>query len=249
MKKLFETDINEDFRRAIVSQYFLMIFTFLMAIVVRAHEETLFHFSFIVELILLGIVFKFYFQAQKFKNYAYWGITFLLGVLLVKNIFYYTFLNHDLFILYITFLAFMFLGINSYVMSSPLFYPRVQWWEYDFRYRGDLKTLIKLEHSHYEARLTDFRRSACCVEAFDYIDLDREITLEILYKDKTYIIDGVIKTNKVIVPGRPIRYGIKFDINNEDIKVVYNTIRTIWNENKRAKIRSKFSENKTNEIC
>lgn len=242
MRKLFEIDINEDYRRAIISQYFLMIFTFLLSIVVRTHERSIIDFGFIVELALLILVFRFYFQAQKNRNYAYWGISFLVAGYILMNVLHYTFIDYNIFILYISFLAAIFLGINSYVMSSPLFYPRVQWWEYDYRYRGDLKTLVTQKDERFEGRLTDLRRGSGCVEVFNYVELDSDITLEVKLYEKIYIISGTVKTTRQITPGRPIRYGIKFDLTYESTKKIYNEIVKVWDEIKKAKIRTKFSE-------
>lgn len=242
MKSLFEIDINEDFRRAIISQYFLMIFTFLLSIVVRTHERSILEFSFLIEIVLLILVFKFYFQAQKNRNYAYWGLTFLLSGYLVMNVLHYTFIDYDIFILYISFLAGIFLAINSYVMSSPLFYPRVQWWEYDFRYRGDLKTMIRDHDDTYEGRVTDLRRGCGSVEAFSYIQPDCIVTLEIIIYDKVYILQGTVKTTKQVTPGRPFRYGMKFNLADDSIKSVYLELKKVWDESKKAKLRNKFLE-------
>lgn len=242
MKSLFEIDINEDFRRAIISQYFLMIFTFLLSIVVRTHERSVIEFSFLIEIILLVLTFKFYFQAQKNRNYAYWGITFLIAGFLLMNVLHYTFVDYDIFILYISFLATIFLAINSYVMSSPLFYPRVQWWEYDFRYRGDLKTIIRDHYDSYEGRVTDLRRGCGCIEAFRYIQPENTVNLEISIQDKVYILQAIVKTTKQVTPGRPLRYGIKFNLADDNIKSTYLEIKKIWDENKKAKLRNKFLE-------
>lgn len=247
MRKLFEIDINEDFRRAIISQYFLMIFTFLLCLTVRTHERSIIQFGFVIEFLIIAIVFRFYFQAQKKRNYAYWGLTFLVGGYLFFNILHYTFVDYNIFILYITFLAGIFLAINSYVMSSPLFYPRVQWWEYDFRYRGDLKIIVKDGSACFDGRLTDLRRGSGSVEIFGYLNLDSTIEIELDLDEHIYQITGEIKTNKQTTPGRPTRYGVKFDMSDTDIKKIYNDIKRQWDHNKKAKIRNKFSSIK-NEI-
>lgn len=247
MRKLFEIDINEDYRRAIISQYFLMIFTFLLSITVRTHERSIIDFGFVLEFILLILIFRFYFRAQKKRNYAYWGITFLIGGFLFFNVLHYTFIDYDIFILYISFLAGIFLAINSYVMSSPLFYPRVQWWEYDFRYRGDLKIIVKDGSACFEGRLTDLRRGSGCVEVFGYIPLDSTIRIELTLNDQVYMIAGEVKTNKQVTPGRPTRYGVKFDISDNEIKSTYLEIKNHWDHNKNARFRNKFAGIEDNE--
>jgi hypothetical protein len=242
MKKLFEIDINEDYRRAIISQYFLMIFTFILSIVVRIHERSIIQFSFLVELLLFTMLFRFYFKAQNHRNYAYWGISFLLLGFLLKNILQYTFMDYNIFILYMAFLALIFLALNCYVMSSPLFYPRVQWWEYDYRYRGELRATIENKNNKFEGRLTDLRRGSGCVEAFEYIELEDSLELEVLIDNKEFILEGQVKTLKQLTPGRPIRYGVKFDLSDLNKKNTYYDLKKIWDENKRVKLRNKFAE-------
>lgn len=248
MKKTFEIDINEDFKRAIISQYFLMIFTLLLSIVIRTHEKSVIEFSFLVEISLLGFLFKSYFSAQKHRNYAYWGITFIIAGYLLMNVLHYTFVEYEIFILYISFLAAIFLVINSYVMSSPLFYPRVQWWEYDFRFRGDLKAVISIENKKIHGRVTDLRRGCASIDAFKYFSLNSEVLIEIQLNTKTYLLNGTIKTTKQVTPGRPIRYGVKFSLNDESRKHDYIEIKKIWDENKKAKFRNKFTGLENDEI-
>lgn len=127
-------------------------------------------------------------------------------------------------------------------MSSPLFYPRVQWWEWDFRYRGDLKTIVKIGEKSFEGRVTDLRRGSGSIEAFDYIALDSVVTLEVTVDEKVYIVDAIVKTTKQVTPGRPIRYGMKFELSDDAVKETYTKIIKVWNESKKAKLRNKFSE-------
>lgn len=248
VKKLFEIDINDDFRRAIISQYFLAFFTIVLSLTTAAMDKTLFHLSFFVEIFILIGMFNFYFKAQKNRNYAYWTISFLLGLYILMDILIFTFVTYDIFVLYISFLASIFLFINCYVMSSPLFFPRVQWWEYDFRYRGDLKSLIRCEDKIYQARLTDLRRNLACVEAFDYLPLGSEINLETQFEGKLYSLKATVKTSKEIIQGRPLRYGIKFSFEDEGSKEILSNLSKLWDKNKKVKIRNKFSKDKINEV-
>jgi len=244
MRKLFEIDINEDFKSAIISQYFLMIFTFLVIITGRMHERSFFQISFLVEIVLAALTFKFLFQAQKQRNYAYWGITIIVGIYLFVNLLHYTFIDYNILNLYVVFISSFFLLLNSYIMSSPLFFPRVQWWEWDFRYRGDLKALIKYNDKIIESRLTDLRRHAGCIEAFEYISLDTEVMLEVVFEDDIYEIPCSIKTNKQVIPGRPMRYGVKFNLLNELNKINLSKLSKVWSENKKVKLRRKFADDK-----
>ncbi|MCO4755536.1 MAG: hypothetical protein KC478_13725, partial [Bacteriovoracaceae bacterium] len=144
------------------------------------------------------------------------------------------------------FLSGLFLSINCYIMSSPIFFPRVQWWEYDFRYRGDLKSLIKLPGRNIESRVTDLRRNAACVESFAPLDLGTSVELEVEHDGVVYIVPASIRTSKEYVKGRPIRYGIIFDLSDEHNKSQFQKLRKLWNRNKKVKIRNKFTELKEN---
>lgn len=240
MKKFFEIDINDDFRRAIISQYFLMFFTFVLSLLTAFKDRTFLNFGFLIELILLVLAFNFYFKAQKNRNYAYWTLSFFIGLYILLDLLRFTFVHYDILVLYIGFLAFIFLFINCYVMSSPLFYPRVQWWEYDFRYRGDLKAHLRFEDQLYFARLTDLRRGAACVEAFDYLPLNSKVELEAEFENDIFVLKGVIKTNKEVVPGRPLRYGLKFELEDPESRKTLSKLISIWNKNIKVKLRNKF---------
>lgn len=246
MKKLFEIELNEDYKSSLISQYILMFITLSLSVMVRAHEKTFIEFNFVLEFLLLVALFNFYFKAQKQRNYSFWGISLILGLYLLKVILKYTFIDYQIFILYLSFFAALFLFINCYIMSSPLFFPRVQWWEYDFRYRGDLKSFIKLPKKAIESRVTDLRREAACVESFERLELDTKIELEVEHENVVYVAPATIKTSKEYVKGRPIRYGIVFDLTKEQVKNDFGKLKKLWNKNKKVKIRRKFAEIKEN---
>lgn len=130
-------------------------------------------------------------------------------------------------------------------MSSPLFYPRVQWWEYDFRYRGDLKTMVKHQDKTYEARLTDLRRDAGCVELFENLSIDDTIKLEIDFNGKVYGISAIVKTITELLPGRPLRYGVKIDIKDVHHKNNFLDLKRSWSESNKVKLRRKFTKIKS----
>lgn len=242
VKTFFELDLNEDYKRSRVVQYVLGFLTLSLSIMTRTIDNAIIEFGFLFEILIIIGAFNFYFKAQKNRNYAFWGISVLLGLFFLKLLLKYTFVNYNLLVLYLTFLAILFLLINCYIMSSPLFYPRVQWWEYDFRYRGDLKSIIKIQEKSYKSRITDLRRGAACVESFENIALNEEVLIEYNNHDSHFELCGVVKTSKEIIQGRPIRYGVEFYLRNDKEKENYNGLLNVWNNTNRLKIRRKFED-------
>lgn len=242
VKRIFELELNEDYKRSQIVQYILGFLTIALSIITRTHDRTIIEFGFLFEIIVIIGAFNFYFKAQKNRNYAFWGISALLGLFYFKLILKYTFVEYNLLILYISFLASIFLAINSYIMSSPLFFPRVQWWEYDFRYRGDLKSILKIGKESFNSRITDLRRGAACVEAFEKIQLNEEVIVEYYNSSKQFELKGIVKTSKEIIQGRPIRYGVDFFIRDEKEKKNYEKLLKEWNNINRVKVRRKFKD-------
>lgn len=244
MKKLSELDFNEDYKRSKVTQFVLMGLTFVGFILVRTHERSFFNFDFFLELAFLIATFRFYLRAHRYRNFAFWGVSALIGVYQLKNILHFTFIEYDIIILYVTFLAMLFLLITCYVLSSPLYYPRVQWWEYDFRYRGDLKAELTFDEKTINGRLMDFRRMAASIDSFEFIELGKKLEVKVQFGEKNYQITGEIKTRREMIPGRPVRYGIAFNSQTEKEKSVYKELARVWNLNKKVNIRRKFEQYK-----
>ena len=242
MRKLLEISTPEEEKRAILTQIALALITVALAIFVRRHDRNFFDIDFVVEIFVLVAMFRFYVRAYKNKNYAYWGISGLIGCYLLRHILHFTFIEYDIFILYLGFLGAIFLSINCFVMSSPLYYPRVQWWEYDFRYRGDLKAIIKKGAEQYEARVIDLRRGCVSLETFEYIDLGTEVESEVQYGSKIYSMTGTLKTLRQLVPGRPYRYGVNLKFDEDTDRKTYMELKKIWSLNKKVKLRRKFTE-------
>lgn len=242
-RKIFDIDMYDEFKRAQIIQVFITILTFSLSFIVRKHDRSVFSFSYFLELIFLISLFKFYFQAQKNRNYSYWGITFIIIFYLLRAILQYTFIEYYPVILYVAFLSLIFVGINTYFMSSPLFYPRVQWWEYDFRFRGDFKVLARSNEKSFDARLTDLRRNAACLECFEHFFPGEKIVIHLDYESTSYDLPVIVKIISQQIPGRPYRYGVLFIFEDSTDKKLFNNLKKLWDEQNKVKLRNKFKEN------
>ncbi|MBD64147.1 MAG: hypothetical protein CME62_03005 [Halobacteriovoraceae bacterium] len=244
MRKLLEVQNNEDIKKSQFINYGLTLLVASLFILVHASERNFFDFSFYLEGFFVFTVLRFYGKSHKNKNYAFWGLTVLLFIYLTMTILEFTFVSYNIFILYFSFLAFIFLMVNSYIMSSPLYYPRIQWWEYDFRYAGELKATARVNGLEFESRVADLRRNAASILAFDVLPLGAEMQVEIPYEDKVFKIIGTITTQREVIAGRPMRYGITLDESKEPNKSQVPALKKIWKSHKRANLRRKFSDHK-----
>lgn len=93
-------------------------------------------------------------------------------------------------------------------MNRPIFYPKINWTEYDFRHRKDKRVKIKInEDEIIKARIYDLRRGEASLLCFDELELDKEY--ELLNSDaEPYAKARVLSQRKALL-GRPIAHGVK----------------------------------------
>ncbi len=198
-------------------------------------------FSFVVQLTFLSMVAKFYRRALRNLFYTYWNITLLCfiyyGVALVRNL---LILDHPgTAMLY--FINIILIATASYIISSPLYYPIVNWWEYDFRFRADLRIWVLLKNDKLRSRLTDLRRGAGCVVMFEQFNVGEIINIQVELLGKPFEFPVKIMSKKEPILGRTVIYGVKFLFDNLEREQRFKLLVNYWKENKRLKIRSKFS--------
>jgi hypothetical protein len=127
-----------------------------------------------------------------------------------------------------------------YQLSSPIYYPRFNWWEYDFRYRDDLKIKVKNEESEHDARLTDLRRHAGCVALFEEINIGKEIVVSAKIENESVNLRGIVMSKRRELLGRPYIYGIQFKFDSKTNKKRYSHLMKLWKIGKNIKKRSKL---------
>lgn len=242
MKKLLEEVSNEEAKKITLTLYIFNALFFTLFMLVRTSEMRVFEIGFFFELIFIIGIIRFYTRALKNKNYALWGFTLVMSIYIILRILHFTFINYNLLVLYIAFLAGVFLISLSYLMSSPLYFPRIQWWEYDFRYRGELKALASYMGEDVEVRLADLRRGCASILAFEHMDLGKEISIKVPFGKSEYFIKGRLKTAREDIPGRPIRYGIIIKFASPEQRKAHLELKKIWKLHKKANIRRKFAD-------
>lgn len=184
-----------------------------------------------------------YFKTIKNRYYTFWTFSVTFVLYLIYNLYqqWFIYQQEHIFLLYLLVLIFIF--IIMYLLYSPLYYPRVSWWEYDFRYKDDLKIHVTYGNEEYKARLTDLRRQAGCVAMFEEVKMGEEI---IIHADSTdengekVILRAVVMSKRKDIIGRPIIYGVQFKFNDHKNKIRYKTLEILWNKEKNNKKKLKF---------
>jgi hypothetical protein len=194
----------------------------------------------IFSLVFFGIFFKFYYKALSELLYTFWGLSLFLFPYLLYSFVYslsygeYT-MGGDFYLLMIVLHVLM-----LYLMSSPVYYPRVPWWEYDFRYRVDLKINVYLEDQKFDGRLTDLRRSAGCIVMFKEMKLGSEVTIDPKIEETDFTLKCVLTSLSEQIPGRGFSYGVKFIFKDSEAKANFSSFMELWNKRNKVKIQEKF---------
>lgn len=201
------------------------------------------NFSFIFQFILLLFAYNFYFTALSHLYYSYWNMSLIFGVYyLVSSSRNFLVLDNPM-IGMLFFLSLMLLLISCYIISSPLYYPRFHWWEYDFRFRADIRCWVEVDGNQYRGRLSDLRRGASCLELFTSMPVGHQIQIYTQILNQNFYLLAEVRSRREPIIGRSIIYGIKFIDSDLEHKQRLKFLTNYWNESKKIKIRNKFTSN------
>ena len=227
---------------------FLTLCQFLLVLVGFVAEafvtQSVLNFSFIFQLILLIAAYNFYYSALSNLFYSYWNISLIFAIYylvsLTRN---FLVVGHP--VIGILFLfSLCFLVIACYIISSPLYFPRVHWWEYDFRFRADIRCSVDVDGQQFKGRLSDLRRGAACLELFSHTQVGQPIQINLEILNQNFTLFAEVRSKREPIIGRSIIYGIKFVNNDLEHKQRLRLLTNYWHESKKIKIRNKFAAQK-----
>ena len=215
----------------------------------------LYGFALFLALGLLGELFS---QGMRL-GLLFWGIVLSLSFKSLRQVllnFQYSFWSFALgFAIYLVFsmlgaesslvtncylLALALLAWLCATVSSPLFYPRITWWEYDFRFRGELKINAHLSNQCIVGRLTDLRREAGCVVLFEKLSSGTEFNIDYKHGEETNTYLVKVMSQRSSTMGRGYTYGVKFLFSANADRNNFQRLCHLWKTIKRAKRRAKF---------
>jgi len=204
------------------------------------------------KLIVFVFIYRLYFKVIQNLYYSYWTFSvclmFYFGIGFFQGLFFF----EISIISYNYLLGMLFLFIEMYTLSSPIYYPMVKWWIYDFRYRNDVKIIvyhfsdIKKERK-ISGRLTDVRRGAGCITLFNDFPVGESllVLLKTDFRELDFKVEIVSKRETLM--GRGVTYGVRFAFRSEEEKEGFKSFVENWQEEDLQKRKSRFKLAKKSE--
>lgn len=188
---------------------------------------------------VISAIYHLFYRTVKSLYYTFWAFTGVLGLYLITNIVEGMASNATVGVVYLLVLGLIFLSIEAYILSSPIYYPRVSWWEYDFRYRNELKTWVTSKTMSADGRLGDLRRGAGYLSSFRKYSRGEKLQLRVdTSEERTFEVEIMSKRQYSL--GRPVTYGIKFHFKNEEEENNYFKFCDNWKSDKNLKKKQRF---------
>jgi len=238
LKKLNLQNSYDKVKLLTLLQFLLVICAFIAEAFVT---QSLLNFSFIFQFILLVAAYNFYYKALLNLYFSYWNMS------LIFSIYYLVSMARNIFVIGHPMIGFLFMAstifliIACYIISSPLYYPRFHWWEYDFRFRADIRCWVEADGNQYRGRLSDLRRGAACLELFNQLQIGHAIQINVEILNQSFTLFAEIRSKREPIIGRSIVYGLKFVNYDLEQKQRLKFLTNYWRESKKIKIRNKFA--------
>jgi hypothetical protein len=232
-KRKFLAKFQEDFTRSL---YFQNLFSALMLLSL-IEEFRLGHHNFksLIWVAIVAYFLRIFYKSLQKLLYTFWTMTFVFSVYCLYGLIKAQSLDSST-LLVIYLIALLILVIQSYVLSSPIYYPQVRWWEYDFRYRHDLKVSVECEGINVEGRLTDLRRGAACVLSFEDFSVGSTVEIKYISAEEMLIANAEIVSKREYSIGRGISYGIRFQFKSKEQKLRLREFSKLWTKEQKQKI-------------
>ncbi|MFZ4712954.1 MAG: hypothetical protein ACOYL6_04550 [Bacteriovoracaceae bacterium] len=241
-----EIQLNREHKQAYYLQFYTMIMLFLslnIEVVMGIHR---FDFVHIIKLIFWLTFYNLYFKTLYRLELYFWMFSAVVVLYMTVSLLWgiLTGQSYILFYLYLT--ANVAMWMELYMMSSPIFFPRTSWWEYDFRFRPDLKIQVELHQGaqveSFEGRMTDIRRQAACVVLFQDLARKKKIVIRCTQENMNAEFNAVVISKREYSFGRGLTYGVKLQLKTSEEKKRFKEFHRGWNQMLKKKLQTKFKE-------
>ncbi|MCK5074606.1 MAG: hypothetical protein KAQ98_14340 [Bacteriovoracaceae bacterium] len=237
--KFLDFKLKQDFDRIKILHWGHFICIMLALLLEMYHGITGWFFGFVI-MVVAGILYRLYFRTINNLYYTTWTFSFFVFVYLLVGFLGAVFGHHITVLTQIYFLAIVLLAVESYLLSSPIYFPRVSWWEYDFRYRADLKVEVNVADKVMEGRLTDLRRAAGCVVVFEEVDVGEIMNIKTIEGNIALVAEIMSKRENIL--GRGVVYGVKFHFQRGEERNNFLTLCKFFKEKKLFQKKIKFKK-------
>jgi hypothetical protein len=235
--KFIDFKLKQDFDRIVILHYCHFIILSMLLLIEFLSGFTGF-LSSLIKIGFLFFIYKMYFKMMRNFYYTFWTFSFFIFLYMLVGLWNGFFVYSHIPIAWLYFLAIIALAVECYYLSSPLYYPRVSWWEYDFRFRDDLKVEIIVDNQKMSGRLTDIRRNAGCVVLFESLKTGAVIDLKTIEGEIELVAEIVSKRFNNV--GRGIIYGVKFHFKQRDDRNNFLSLCRFFENRKRINKKSKY---------
>jgi hypothetical protein len=194
-------------------------------------------FSFVFASGAVSVYFYFLSRLQRRLYYSFWSFFGILCFYLLYKV-----LTQPIFSMEsVAFISsLILLGIMAYSLWSPIFYPIVSWWEYDFRYRDDLRVKVIANDEKSDGRLTDLRKGAGCIASFKTFKVGDEIEIEPFEDLDSVRFRVEIMSKRKYSLGRPFNYGVRFVLDGGSDNHLFKNFVRFWKNERKLKMKKKF---------
>ena len=214
---------------------FLLFLSFYLEIANGIHGLGVFF-----KVLIFLVFYRYFYKTARDLYYSYWTFVFLINIYVLYALGQNLVLYNVPALIYVHLLFLLFLWVQMYLISSPVFYPRISWWEYDFRYRDDLKIKVYFGDLELPGRLTDLRRKAGSLVMFHQFNEGDVLNIRFtdVLKEFTFKVEIVSRREYSI--GRGYNYGVRFILESKTTLSDYNQLYSYWNEDRKKKRLKKF---------
>lgn len=243
--------LNREHKQA----YYLQMYSMMMLFVALSYElilaKEVFGFTFMFKFFALLFIYNFHFKTFYKLDLFYWIFSAIIVIYQLWGFILAILTTHSYSLFYMYLTSNMALWLELYIMSSPIFFPRTLWWEYDVRYRSDLKIEVEIHNQaqveSFNGRMTDIRRSAACVVLFQDVPLKKKIHIKTKHDNKVIEIPAVVLSKREYSFGRGITYGVKFLLKTNDEKKLFKSFSEEWKTQRNKKLEIKLLDLRSKE--
>jgi hypothetical protein len=188
---------------------FLVLFNLISLFAFLSRPFNFFYLSAFIFKFLLG---WYLYRSLQTIQYSFWTIFFIITPIVFYDSslllrFWHPYLSFSI----ISLFAIVY-TIVALEMKKTVYYPRVNWWDYDFRLRKDIPVRVIFDQNTHVARIVNVQKDAFTLASFEKMGPGLSISLNLIDENKEIEIDKIkflIASRRTQLFGRPFVYAVQ----------------------------------------